>query len=786
VSKQSSGKGRIATACAAAAVVAVASPAAALAQTGGNAPARHGVNQVAQSLSGGTVREIRVEGAQRVDPATVRSYLLVMPGDPFDADRIDESVKAVFATGLFADVTVRRDGDALVVRVAENPIINRIAFEGNRRLTDEQLQAEVQLRPRVVYTRSRVQNDVQRVQELYRRSGRFAAIVEPKIIQLDQNRVDLVFEIDEGSLTGVNRITFVGNEQFSDSRLRQEIQTRESAWWRIFSSTDNYDPDRLTFDRELLRRFYLSRGYADFRVLSAVAELAPDRTGFFITFTLEEGERYKFGNVDIQANIPGVDPEVLRATVTTKEGGWYDASLVERTVTALTSQLSDLQYAFVDIRPRVTRNKENLTVDIVYEINEGPRVFVERINIVGNLRTLDQVIRREFDIAEGDPFSASRLRRSEQRVRDLGFFEKVEVRRLEGTQPDQAVVEVEVAEQSTGEVSFGAGYSTADGILGDISLRERNLLGRGQDLRVGFTVSGRGTQADLSFTEPYFLERDLSAGFDLFRRTRDNREESSYDERNVGGAFRLGYPLAENLRQRAYYSLTRTTIENVPARASRFIREQEGTRLTSLVGQELSYDRRNSRIDPTEGYVLRLTTDFAGLGGDAQFARARVSAAYHYPIAEDWVLSVGGEVGQIFGLGERVAITDRFFLGGDNLRGFRRAGAGPRDLTNGVDDALGGNRIYRATAELTFPLGLPQELGVKGRAFTDMGVLTDADVDPRPNERFVDEGSLRLSVGVGVSWASPLGPIRIDLAKPILKEPYDKDELFRFSFGTRF
>jgi len=743
---------------------------------------------VAQAnFSGGTISDIRVEGTQRIEPTTVRSYIVVKPGDPFDPNRIDQSLKALFATGLFADVTLRREGNALIINVVENPIINRISFEGNQRIEDKDLEKEVQLRPRVVYTRTRVQNDVQRILELYRRSGRFAATVEPKIIQLDQNRVDLVFEVDEGPRTGVRKITFIGNEKFSDSRLREIIQTRESRWYRFLTTDDTYDPDRLTYDRELLRRYYLSRGYADFRVTSAVAELTPDKEEFFITFTVEEGERYQFGNIGLQTELRQLNVEALRDRLTTEQGDWYNAEEVEKSIANLTSAVGDLQYAFVDIQPRITRNREAHTIDVVYQINEGPRVFVERIDIVGNVRTLDRVVRREMQLVEGDPFNSSKLRRSEKRIRDLGFFERVNVSTAEGSQPDRSVIQVAVQEQSTGEIEIGAGFSTVDGPLANFGIRERNLLGRGQDLRFSATVSGRTQEFDLSFTEPYFLDRDLAAGVDLFRITRDNRDESSYEEANTGIGFRLGYPLTERLRQRLNYTLQQTEIENVDADASRFIREQQGTRLVSLVGQELMYDARDSRIDPTEGYFIRLNNEIAGLGGDAQFSRNRLGGGIYVPVPflfDRTVFSVLGEVGYVFGLGQDVAISDRFFLGGDSLRGFAPAGVGPRDLTS--DDALGGNRYYRGSLELAFPIGLPEELGVTGHAFSDFGSLSEVEANPQAGERLIDEDALRLSVGTGISWRSPLGPIRIDLAFPLLKEDYDKVEQFRFSFGTRF
>ena len=382
---------------------------------------------VAQIPEGGTVSAIRVDGTQRIEPSTVRSYLQLQPGDPFDAGRLDQSLKALFATGLFADVALRREGDTLVVKVVENPIINRIAFEGNKRLKEDQLQSELQLRPRVVYTRTRVQSDVQRIHDLYRRNGRFAATVEPKVIKLDQNRVDLVFEIDEGPRTEVERINFVGNEKFSRGTLLGVLRTKESRWYRFLSSDDNYDPDRLNYDKELLRQYYLTQGYADFRVVSAVAELTPERDAFYITFTIEEGERYQFGKIDLTTNLKGLDPETLRDRITVAEGDWYDAGEVEKSITALTDALGDLQYAFVDIRPKVDRHRDAHTVDLTFEVNEGPRVYVERININGNLRTLDEVIRREMLLSEGDPFNTSKLKRSEERIRKLDFFDKVNV-----------------------------------------------------------------------------------------------------------------------------------------------------------------------------------------------------------------------------------------------------------------------------------------------------------------------------------------------------------------------
>ena len=731
-------------------------------------------------LSGGMIEEIRIEGAQRVDATTVRSYMRVNPGEPFDPVKIDSSLKSLFATGLFADVTLRREGSALIVVVTENPIINQIGFEGNLRIDDEILDAEVELRPRVVFTRTKVQSDLQRILELYRRQGRFAATVDAKVIQLEQNRVDLVFEINEGPTTKIQSINFIGNREFSDGSLRDEIATSETAFWRFLSTTDTFDPDRLTFDRELLRRFYLKEGYADFQILSVVAELTPDRESFIITFTLEEGVQYQVGEIEVTTTLKDLDPEVLLDQVETVSGDTYDASEVEDTVTNLTESASNLGFAFVDVRPRVQRIRDQRIINLNFEIREGPKVYVERIDIDGNIRTLDRVIRREFRLVEGDAFNGSLLNRSRQRIERLGFFQSVNITTEPGSEPDQLVITADVQEQATGDLSFAAGFSSESGPLGSITLRERNLLGRGQDLRMGFTLSGVSSQIDLSFTEPYFLDRDLSAGFDLFRTVQEN-DESSFDLERIGGTLRAGYDFREGVRQVWNYTLKREEVTNVDSDASALVMSDEGTDLESSIGQTLRWDTRDARFDPRDGHVIRFNTTAAGIGGDVRFLRTTLGGAYYQPILEDVTGRISAEVGNIVGIDYDTKVSDRFFRGGSTLRGFNTSGIGPRDaLTN---DALGGKHYYSGTLELSFPVGLPEELNFRGRLFSDVGSLWGIDGDDTDVD---DDSSPRMSVGTGFSWISPFGPVVIDIAKPILKESYDKTELINFSFGTRF
>lgn len=737
----------------------------------------------AQTRSGVVVEEIRVVGTQRIDPSTVNAYMQIKPGDAYDPAKVDDSLKNLFNTGLFADVTLRREGDAVVVQVVENPIINRIAFEGNRKIDDEGLLSEVSLRPRVVYTRTKVQSDVRRLLDIYRRSGRFAATVDPKVIQLPENRVDLVFEIEEGGKTGIRAINFIGNKEFSDGDLRETIQTTETAFYNFLSSNDTYDPDRLSFDRELLRRLYLSEGYADFRVVSAIAELTEDRDDFIVTFTLDEGPEYSFGMLDVASELRGVDGTELQDLIAADTGDTYDANEVEETVQSITDSLGERGFAFVDVRPRVDRDREDLTIDVTYEVREGPRVFVERIDISGNVRTLDEVIRREFTIVEGDAFNTAKLRRTRQRLQDLGFFSRVDINNTPGNANDRTIVSVNVEEQSTGELSVGAGFSSNAGLLTDIALRERNLLGRGQDLRVSTTLATKQQQIDLSFTEPYFLDRDVAAGFDLFLRKTDFTDRSSFEESEAGFGVRVGYQMAQRIRHTARYRFTRDSIDDIQNDASDVVKAQSGTFTTSSIENDFFFDALDSRFNPTDGYSLNYSIDVAGFGGSEKFVRNEVGAGYFTPLFGTSIIgSLQGESGNIISLeDDQVRLSERFFLGGSRLRGFKVGGVGPRDLRKG--DSLGSSNYYRGSAELAFPLGLPDEFDIRGAVFSDVGSAWGID-DPFPD--IADDASLRGSVGIGLGWGSPVGPVRINLSRAILKEEYDKTEFFSFSFGTRF
>ncbi len=737
---------------------------------------------------GPPIQQIIVHGTQRIEPATVLSYMTVHVGERYDEQSIDRSLKTLFATGLFSDVKMDWSGSVLTVNVVENPIINQVVFEGEDDVTEKDLKKEVQLKPRMVFTRSKVQADVQRIIELYRRSGHFAATVEPQIIQRPQNRVDLIFSINEGPTTGVARISFIGNKVFDDSTLAAQIATEETEWWKFLSSNDNYDPDRLTFDKEQLRRFYLKRGYADFKVLSAVAELTPDRRRFYITFTVDEGKLYHFGNVQINSKVKELPASSLRADVPIRNGETYNAELIDKSIDALTNAVGVKGYAFAQVHPRIRRERSTQTIDVVFNIEQGSRVYIEKINITGNNRTLDKVIRREFRLTEGDAFNRVLVDRSRNRIRALGFFSDVNIKPVQGSSPDRTVLNVAVTEQSSGELSLGAGYSSTSSLVGQFSYTERNLFGRGQFLRSSVSVSSISKEFQLSFTEPYFLDRPLSAGFDLYKYLTDF-EQASYRGDTTAATLRLGFPTSEygSVGLRYTYSIQKITpFLNSPIA----IQLAAGSANTSALGYSYSYVDVDDPIKPSKGFNFNFSQDFAGFGGTLKYLRTTGSLGFYHPIIwDDLVGSLTFQGGYINSYGgQRVRLNERFFKGGDSFRGFKLAGIGPRDIrARGGQGAIGGDAFLIGTAELRLPDMLPASYGMSFSLFSDFGTLghIDAGVPPCTATSCVkDNMAFRASAGISVGWKSPFGPVQIDFGIPIMKEDYDKSQIIRFSTAT--
>lgn len=864
-----------------------------------------------------TIKSIRVAGNQRIEAETIIAYTQLRAGGTYTNATIDQALRDLLASDFLADVQIEgvETGD-IIIRVTENPVINRVIFEGNRRLKTDKIQPEVKLAPRQIFTRTAVRADVARIVELYRRQGRFAAVINPQMVTLDQNRVDVVFEISEGPKSSVRQINIIGNEQYSDDELRGEMATKQSRWFRILSSNTTYDQDRLAYDQQLLRQFYLTQGYADFRVVSAVAELTPDREDFIITYVVEEGQRYKFGPVTVDSAIRDFNNEQLANNLPFKEGDWYNAKLVEDSIEALSETAGLFGYAFVDVNPQFRRSRENLTMSIDFVIGEAQRTYVERVNITGNTQTQDKVIRREMRVAEGDAFNTVLVRRSQDRINSLGYFgEKFEIEQTQGSAPDRVILNANVEERATGELSLSAGFSSLERFLVQAAIRQRNFRGKGQDLRAQVDYSTYSKSVELGFTEPYLFNQNVALGATVFRRDFNSfnfigqERNQTYENVSTGASLVTAVPLTEYWSLSGNYRLQQDDVSLDefqfftngvcdPLKAGRYLCDAIGERLTSALGLNLSYNSLNSNLRPTRGERLQLGLEFAGLGGDTRFVRARGDARKFWSVGSGFILSAQAEGGYIHSLEadrgpntDSVRITDRFFLGEPQFRGFDIRGVGPHvqrigytgtfadgdqllvtDREQIIDDALGGKAYYLGKLELEIPLGEgARELGLRPSIFVQAGALfglkrpvvgqqfpqardpdtnellfnadgspsllplvtdirdadgrqlfivpadvpdiagrtttcevgfsetaggtcTGSSVNTRAQnstapffERYVgDSAKPRLSVGVGVNWNSPFGPLRIDVAHALLKEEGDDTKLFTFNVGTAF
>ena len=831
--------------------------------------------------TGAPVSSIVVEGNRRVEADTIRSYFKVAPGERLDAAKIDSALKALYASGLFQDIRFSQSGGRLIVTVVEAPVIDRLAFEGNSKIKDEQLQQEIQSKARGTLSRATVQADVQRILEVYHRNGRFDVQVVPKIVERPNNRVDLIFEIKEGEKTGVKTINFVGNKAYSSSRLKEVIKTSASNFLSFLQTTDVYDPDRIEADRDLIRRFYLGHGYADVQVVSATGEYDPAQKGFLITFTIEEGPLYRFGTIDIQSNIRAVDPRSLRSILRVYSGDVYNGDAIEKTVENLTVEITKHGYPFATVRPRGDRNPQTRTVGVVFVLDEGVRAYIERINIRNNTRTRDYVIRREIDISEGDPYNRALVDRAERRIKNLNFFKTVKITNEPGSAPDRVVINIDVEEQSTGDFSVMGGYSTADGFMGQVSISERNLFGTGKYAKASATIGQYIRGVEFNFVEPYLLDQRMSGGIDLFARETLSSPYLSYGTENIGTNLKLGIPLREDLSLQLRYSIywqaitlsssiddcanvnpnfstTFPTLNAVNAaagvigaaypgyaaalaagnqtscmvyegaptsQASLPIRFElaQGGYLTSLAGYGLTYNTLDNNKRPTSGMLLSFGQDFAGLGGDAYYMRSVGDFRAYYEVISDLIGILHLQGGDILGFGGcpeqnacasnggYVRMLDDFKMGPNLVRGFQPAGLGPRDITqNASDDAIGGTHYWGASLEFQYPFFfLPKDAGLRGAVFVDSGaewgykgetswpangevngvITTNTGVSYFCGNcamQYTDTPAPRVSAGVSLIWDSPFGPLRFDLAYPLLKQPYDRTQFFQFGGGTRF
>jgi outer membrane protein insertion porin family len=749
--------------------------------------------------SGPIIREIKVSGNKLIDPEAVKSHLSLAVGQSYDASKADQSFKALFATGLFQDVHIKLQGSTVVVSVVENPLINRVAFEGNKEIKEDELSKEAGMKARSVYSAARAQVTVQRLLDVYRSHGYYAAQIDAKVIKLDHNRVDLVFEIREGKETKVAAINFIGNQSFSDKELRGVVSTTQSGLLDFLTNTSVYDPNRLNYDRDLLRRFYLKKGFADMRIVSAVADADRDGKGFFLTFTIDEGPRYTFGKVDLEMTLPALKPDTLRDHLLTHSGEVYNAELIEKTVETLTAALAKEGEPFAQIRPRIERDQVTRTISVVYVADQGPRVYIERINITGNTRTHDYVILREFRIAEGDAYNKVMVDAARERLMRLGFFKDVKISKETGSAPDRVALNVAVEEKSTGELSFGAGYSMNDGPIGDITYTERNLMGTGQYLQVKLQGSFVGGSFDIAWTDPHFLDSNMSFGVDAFARAMDYTEATGYivagyADLRYGASTSLSAALSDNLTVKTTYTLMWEDVYDVDSDAPLAVKELQGTALISSIGYSLIYDTRNNSKKPTSGFYFKGTQDLAGVGGDVDYLRSTVDMRAYYPVTNDVTLAVRATGGTISGWGgQDVRVTDAFYLGGETIPGFAPGGLGPRDATTG--DALGGTTYYATTADLRFPLPfVPQDLGLSGAVFTSAGSVFGTNAQQFASQYVATHGGtntlavqnssiVRASTGASLIWDSPIGPLRADAAFVVSKAPYDKTQTITFGYS---
>ncbi len=730
-----------------------------------------------QILNTNLISDILVQGNRRLDTDLIITESQIREIGT-DEKSLSLAVKNLYKTGYFENVQIFKDNSVVFINVKENPVVDLISIEGNKEIADDIILEELSIKSRNVYSVDVVKSDADIIETLYRRQGFFSTYVEPKMIKLDESRVNVIFEVNEGKEATIKRVNFINNKVFSDSTLKDVISSSEYRWYQILGGNDKFDRDRINYDKDLLKKYYFDNGYIDFRIISVNSSLVDNRKDFIVNFSLYEGNRYKVSNVSVKTNLRNLQKLDITDLIDISVGDWYSALKIDNSIKNITEKASQFGYAFVEVYPII--QKKGNTLSLVFEIEEGKKIFIDRINVRGNLKTADKVIRRELELVDGDPFNSVRLRQSERNVNNTGLFDGVEIKLDESVDSNKANLDVEIKEKATGQFSVGGGFSSLDGAIGNVSIKESNLFGEGKELGLSLGISTRRSEIDLSYTEPYFMDKDVAVGFDLFNVRRNNKIYSGYKHNIIGFKLRSGYEIANNLRHFSSYTLKRDKIHDIDNSTSRYIREQEGKRQTSIIGQAIQYSSLNDRINPTEGLRIRFDLDYYGLTGDAEHLSTELKVANFWRISDGLILANFIEGGFIVPINE-VKINDRFFINGDQLRGFKNLGIGPRDVA--TSDALGGEIYYLNRNELTFPLGLPDDLGVGGLVFADIGSLYNTSSS---GSDIFDENKPRASVGIGISWLSPFGPVKFYLSKAVLKENYDKKEIFRFSFGTTY
>jgi outer membrane protein insertion porin family len=721
--------------------------------------------------------KIDISGNNRIESDTIKAYFPATK--KYEAKDINKTLKELYQTNLFSDVKINKKGDYLKITVKENPVINKIEFIGNKALKDDVLKQEMNLAEREVYSKSSLIRDIVRISEIYKRSGMIKAKIEPKVKLLENNRLNLAIKIKENEKTTISKIIFHNNQKFSSRKLKKILSSKEKKWYR--SSSSYYDPDRVSFDQQLIRRYYFNNGYAEFSIIDSKAEYIDNLNSFIINYILTEGDLFNFGKVIFQNQYDNLNISELHKLVKIKDGERFSLKKIEESVSDILDYLNDRGYAFADVDYEIKNNKLALRSDVIFSIKKNKKIYIRNIKISGNNRTEDKVIRKELRFLEGDAFSHSKIQRSKERLNNLGFFAQISIKQKPVIGANQIDIEFIVEEKPTGELNFGFGYSTTEKFLGNITIKERNLNGKAHAISTSLQKSSRSNDIDFSYMLPDFRNLGFSLGFDIFNLNTDYTESLS-EIKTRGSSVKIYYEITEYLSQSLSYTLKSDIVDNVSETASIYIKEQEGKNLYSALSETLFYDKRNNKLNPTDGYYLKSTITLAGLGGDTKFVKLEQGAVNYLPIYKNKVIFKAMlKSAMIYGIDNYdIKINNRFFLGGSSFRGFETSGIGPRDNEG---SALGGKHFILSTLELMFPIGLPEELGFKGSIFSDAGTLTA--IDNKAND-IQDDSSLRLSIGAGITWDSPLGPIRFDYAVAKLKEEYDELETFRINFGTRF
>jgi outer membrane protein insertion porin family len=737
------------------------------------------------------VRNISVRGADRTGADTVVSSLTISPGKSFSNADIDQSIKRLYATGLFSDVRISVSGGTLVVVVNENQLINQVVFNGNRKIKDDKLRLLVKTQPLGPYSESLVEADLQALRNAYAEIGRSDVEITTQTVAVGDGRLNLAFVINEGGRTKIDVINFEGNNAYSDYRLHSVIATKESGLLSFITRRDIYSEEKLRADEEALRQFYYNHGYADFRVLSSDAVLDPATNTYVVTFQVDEGERYEFGPISVETTVEGVDPEELKALTESREGKTYRAKDVQDSMSEISKRVAAKGYPFARVTPRGNRDMANKTIAVDYVVDQGERAYVERIEIRGNTATRDYVIRREFDMAEGDAYNQEQVSEAKRRLERLGYFSKVDVTTQPGSAPDRVVVVVDVADQSTGAFGIGAGYATGgEGFILEASIEEKNFLGRGQYIRVSASGGALTRNYSISFTEPYFLGYRLAAGFDLFKSSSSIMENYAYADQ--GFSLRVAAPITNDISTtfRYNYKELRYTSDSYYRLSQPYRRVVDGSPwLQSSVSNTVTYNTLDSTMLPHEGILASLTQEIAGLGGDSRFYRVSARARGYYTLSDemDLVSSLSASAGHVVSLdGTSLNVFDQFALDSNDIRGFADSGIGPRMR----GDPIGGTTYFTASAETTFPLpGVPQDSGFRGGFFVDAGTLFGNDVKVKEPTKGVLKGAgmdWRVATGASLIWASPFGPLRVDYAIPIMKQDHDIIQNLKFGISTAF